>query len=719
MSAADPTAAFFSNLRAARLVAPALLQELWVWSGSGRANVQAVARELTRRGLLTAYQVKEVFHGRGRALTLDRYVLLDLLGEGGMGRVYKAHDTRMGRDLAVKVIRADKLKHPAAAARFEQEIQALSKMSHPNVVTLFDAGRAADTHFYVMELIDGTDLTKMVRDRGPLPVPEACAYIRQAALGLEHARLMGLVHRDVKPSNILVSRDGRAVKLVDLGLARVIENADAAGGEEAGRITQEGFVIGTPDFLAPEQARNPMAVDIRADIYALGGTLFYVLTGRVPFDGANPTEKLIRHCTAPPPPLLPWRPDAPPPVEQIVHWCLAKPADARPQTPKALADALLPFCPPPASGRYPVPGPGSGRVPFPPAGYAPAPAYPSPTAYPYPAPPPAPPAPLPAPPPEPNRSSQIFRLPPQTTEADPIRRRAEPGFPWGTALLGLGVVLVATLLAGGVYLQFFRPAAGPVEGFTNSQGMRMVRVDGGTFRMGSPADEPGRKADEGPAHDVSVRGPLLMSAAEVTHAQFTKVTGASPARAGGLASGAQNLPVESVTWDEATDFCRRLTELEKNQPWARRGWAYRLPTEAEWEYAARAGAAGPFAFGPQVEFGRQAVFRAAKDDPLGVAADPKAPAFAQEAGRAEANRWGLHDLHGNVAEWCSDWYKPGYPGEARADPTGPADGDRRVVRGGSYRTPAAATRSAARDSLRPSDARPDVGFRVVYAPAAK
>ncbi|MBA4065845.1 MAG: hypothetical protein C0501_19430 [Isosphaera sp.] len=710
-SAADPTAAFFSNLRAARLVTPAQLQDLWVWSGSGRANVQAVARELTRRGLLTAFQVREVYHGRGRALTLDRYVLLDLLGEGGMGRVYKAHDTRLGRDLAVKVIRADKLKHPAAAARFEQEIQALSKMSHPNVVTVFDAGRAADTHFYVMELIDGTDLTKLVRDRGPLPVPEGCEYIRQAALGLQHALDMGLVHRDVKPSNILVSRDGRPekrlVKLVDLGLARVMENADAAGGEEAGRITQEGFVIGTPDFLAPEQARNPMAVDIRADIYALGGTLYYILTGRVPFDGANPTEKLVRHCTDPPPLLLPWRPDAPPPVEQIIHWCMAKDKAARPQTPRQLADALAPFCPARAPG---FAGPASGRHPVPPPG-----AYPAAVPYPVPVP-----VPVPVPDADPNRSSQIFRLPPQTTADDPIRRRAEPRFPWGTVMLGLGAAAVAALLGAVVYVQFLRAPGGAPDAFTNSQGMRMVRLDGGTFRMGSPADEPGRKADEGPAHEVTVRGPLLMSATEVTHSQFLNVTGSSPASAGGKAARARHLPVESVTWDEANDFCQKLTEAEKNQPWARRGWAYRLPTEAEWEYAARAGTAGPFAFGPQVVFGRQAVFRPGKDDPLGVADEAlKPPSLALEAGKSEANPFGLHDLHGNVAEWCSDWYKPGYPGEARADPTGATEGDRRVVRGGSFRTPAAAVRSAARDSLRPADTRPDVGFRVVYAPAAK
>src|SRR5262249_17902795 len=221
------------------------------------------------------------------------------------------------------------------------EMQALGKVKHPNVVTAYDADAIGDTHFVSMEFIDGADLTRLVRERGPLPVLAACEYIRQGALGLQHAHELGMVHRDIKPSNLLVTRDGRTVKLVDLGLARLAEPAT----EGANRITQEGFVIGTPDFLAPEQARNPGAVDIRADIYALGATLFYILTGKVPYEGANPTEKLLKHCTEPPPWLLPLRPDAPPQVEQIIHWCMAKQPQDRPQPPNQLALALQPFYP--------------------------------------------------------------------------------------------------------------------------------------------------------------------------------------------------------------------------------------------------------------------------------------------------------------------------------------------------------------------------------------
>jgi formylglycine-generating enzyme required for sulfatase activity/tRNA A-37 threonylcarbamoyl transferase component Bud32 len=696
-SATDPTAAFYAHIRASGLLPEAQLQELWVWIGTAKPDVQGLAREVNRRGWLTAFQIKEIFKGRGRDLTIGKdgkYILLDLLGEGGMGRVYKAHQTRLGRDVAVKVIRKEKLKHPAAEARFKQEINALSTMKHPNVVDVIDADLDGDTKYYVMEYVDGTDLTRMVRERGPLPVHEACEYIRQAALGLHHAFEKELVHRDIKPSNILVSRNGKSVKLVDLGLARL---GDEPAEMEAGRITQEGFVIGTPDFLAPEQARNPMNVDIRADIYALGGTLYYLLTGKVPYDGANPTEKLLKHCTEPPPRLLFQRMDAPPQLEQIIHWCMAKPPEARPQTPLQLALALQPF-----------------------STTAPAAPVAAPPAYPYPAAPPGYPLGFPTPPEtDPNRSSQVFKLPPQTTSDDPIRRRGEGGFPWSMVLIGLGSLLVIAILGYGVYIGFIRPGEAPIESFTNSQSIRMVKLDGGKFRMGSPEAEPGRKSDEGPQHEVAIRGPFFISATEVSHGQFLQVMERSPTKSATIANITHSRPVESVTWVEANEFCRRLTEKEKGQPWARKGWAYRLPTEAEWEYAARAGTETPFAFGNQIAFEKHALFATSENDVLGIGA-VKDPVVPLEVGKTEANKYGLHDMHGNVAEWCLDWYKPGYPGDGpRDNPTGPNDGDKRVIRGGSFKTSAAETRSAARAGAPPAARRDDVGFRIVYAPVMK
>ena len=713
-SAAEPTATLYQNLQASGLLADAQLRELWDWLAHAKPDLQGMAREISRRGWLTPYQIKEVARGRGAALRVaGRYVLLDVLGEGGMGRVYKAHDSRMGRDVALKVIRKEKLAHPTTAGRFEQEIQALGTMrKHPNVVDVYAAERVEGHHFYVMELVDGSDLTRLVRDHGPMRIPEACEAIRQAAFGLQHAYESGLVHRDIKPSNIIVPRNGGAVKLVDLGLARLM---DAPGGDDAHRVTQEGFVIGTPDFLAPEQARDPMKVDIRADVYALGGTLFYILTGRVPYDGGSATEKLLRHCTDPPPLLLPLRPDAPPQLEHLIHWAMAKRPEDRPQTPLQLAMALQPFCPNavPGANAFGAPYGGAGS-----GGHAALPAAPAPTYR-----PPAPPLPLPLP--EPAASDQAFRLPAQTTTDDPIRRRSEGGFPVGLVLVGFGTLLVLGIIGFAVYRAFNKTEAeeGTPDPFTNTVGMKLERLPGGTFRMGSPAEEVGRPADgrEGPVREVTIGGSLFMSATEVTSAQYVQVMGSNPSRATKIAAKPQNLPVESVSWDDAVEFCRKLTEKEKGKPWMRKGWAYRLPTEAEWEYACRAGTDTPFAFGGQAVFGDQVVYQSDGIDRYELRGDPlKQLRLPQEAGKAAANKFGLHDMHGNVAEWCSDWYRPdAYKSGSSENPTGPTDGYLRVVRGGSFRDPASGTRAAVRDGRRPTQGFPTVGFRVVYAPVQK
>jgi formylglycine-generating enzyme required for sulfatase activity len=737
-SAADQTASLYQYLQSSGLLTDAQLRELRGWIAHKKPDVKVLAQEVARRGWLTPFQIKEIAKNRADRLRVaERYVLVDVLGEGGMGRVYKAHDTRMGRDIAFKIIRKEKLKHPAAAGRFVQEVQALGKLGrHPNVVEVYEAAQVGDNHYCVMEYIDGADLTKIIRDTGLMSIPQACDAIRQAALGLEHAFQTGLVHRDIKPSNIIVPRNGGPVKLVDLGLARVIDTPP--GGEDAHRITQEGFVIGTPDFLAPEQARDPMSVDIRADIYSLGGTLFYILTGRVPYDGGTATEKLLKHCTDPPPNLLQYRPDAPPALQQLIHWCMAKRAEERPQTPLQLAQALQPFCPfpTPSAAMFGMQSPahyaglpgapiGSGAYPGLP------PAYPQanyPPAYPQPQPPLQPPVYAPPgtqiPLPDPNPSSQVFKLPTQTNDEDPIRKRSEGKFPVGLLLILLGGLFVMAIGGFAAYRMFVGPEQGPLEPFTNSYGMKMVKLEGGTFRMGSPENEVGRQSNEGPVHEVTIRGPFFMSATEVSHSQFLRVMTTSPTTAGRRAKSPEHMPVDSVTWDEANEFCNKLTEKEKNQPWMRKGWAYRLPTEAEWEYACRGGTDTPTAFGDHIVFPTQAMYKlTAKDpkDPYEAGEKPKESfQFGQPVGKTEANRFGLHDMHGNVAEWCSDWYRSeAYNDAVRDNPTGPADGDKRVIRGGSFSDHASALRSAARSSARPTERLATVGFRVVYAPIQK
>jgi formylglycine-generating enzyme required for sulfatase activity len=706
-SAADQTAAFLTLLAQSQLVGPAQMQLLSDWAARSRPDAPALAKEINRRGWLTPYQIKEIFRGRGRGLIFGQYVLLDLLGEGGMGRVFKAHQTRLGRDVALKIIRKEKLKHPTAAARFDQEVKALGKLGkHPHVVEAFDAQQEGDTHFVVMEFIDGTDLTRLIRGHGPLAVPAACEYIRQAALGLQHAFEHGLVHRDVKPSNLLVTRDGRQVKVVDLGLAMPDEPPGGAGGH---RITQEGFVLGTPDFLAPEQARDPTTVDIRADIYALGATLFYILTGKVPYEGATPAEKLVKHCTDPPPSLRRFRPDAPPQLEQLINWCMAKRPEDRPQTPLQLAHALQPFCPPGVAR----PGPQPAYAPAAPT-QVPAAARASVVSVPA--------SEVPAS----SRSSQVFRLPAQRNDADPIRRRARGGFPVGYVLVALGALSVAGVFAFAAYLVFARrDTVPPLEPFTNSVGMKLVMIEGGTFRMGSPDDETGRGADEGPVREVTIAGPFLMSATEVTHNHYIRVVGAAPPQSVGprKAANASEHPAESVTYEDAVAFCQKLTEKEKDQPHARPGWAYRLPTEAEWEYCCRAGTDTPFWNGSSLLNRRQALYLPTGEEtelPLEGGSTPgQQQDIPNKVAQFEPNPWGLYDMHGNVAEWCLDWYRPRYPAEPQDNPLGPASGGGRVVRGGSYKDPASACRSAARRGVRPDQRHDWLGFRVVYAPVLK
>ena len=217
MSSESPDG-FLQELAKCGLLTSAQSEEFTRWATSTKADVQAIARDLNRRGWLTPFQIKEIYKGRSTGLTIGPFLLLELIGEGGMGRVYKALHTRLGRDVALKVIRKEKLSNPQTIRRFHQEIQAVAHLSHPNVVLAFDADQVNETNYLAMEYVEGIDMTKLVKARGPLPIPEACEYIRQGAIGLQHAFERGLVHRDVKPSNFIVAKSGQ-VKVLDLGLA--------------------------------------------------------------------------------------------------------------------------------------------------------------------------------------------------------------------------------------------------------------------------------------------------------------------------------------------------------------------------------------------------------------------------------------------------------------------------------------------------------------------
>ncbi len=269
-----------------------------------------------------------------------RYRVVRPLGHGGMGSVFEATHQLLGRAVALKVIKAELLQSPDAVQRFEQEMRAVARLSHPNIVQAHDAERAGETHFLVMEFVEGLTLADHLKAHGPLPITEACGYVRQAALALQHAFEQGLTHRDVKPQNLMLTPGGQ-VKVLDFGLARVTDD-----GEPASVQTRERTVMGTADYIAPEQGRNAHAADTRSDIYSLGCTLYHLLTGRTPYPDGTHVEKIVKHLTDEPTPAVLLRPDLPPGVEAVLAKMLAKKPADRYQTPTEVAAALEPFCGP-------------------------------------------------------------------------------------------------------------------------------------------------------------------------------------------------------------------------------------------------------------------------------------------------------------------------------------------------------------------------------------
>jgi len=271
---------------------------------------------------------------------LGNYRILERIGSGGMGTVYKALHTKLRREVALKILPPERMDDPSSAARFLREMEAVGELDHPNIIRATDAAEVDGTHFLVMELAQGTDLHKLVATCGPLAAADACELIRQAAVGLEHAHEHGMVHRDIKPSNLILTSDG-VVKVLDLGLARL-----RSGPAESEGLTESGQMMGTLDYMAPEQADDARSVDIRADIYSLGCTLYKLLTGHAPFGGSEydtPVRKMMAHAQKPPPPLWEHRSYLPKGLVQVVDRLLAKDPADRYATPGAVADALGPL----------------------------------------------------------------------------------------------------------------------------------------------------------------------------------------------------------------------------------------------------------------------------------------------------------------------------------------------------------------------------------------
>lgn len=255
---------------------------------------EALASKLVELGVLTAYQADQLKEGRTK-LNLGPYIITDWIGQGGMGQVFKAVHEMMGRECAVKVLPINK-STPQAIVNFTREIRTQAQLDHPNLVRAYDAGHDGNVYYLVTEFVPGMDLRRLIRTQGggPLPVQQAANIVMQSALGLDYAHKRGLIHRDVKPGNILVTPDGRA-KVSDLGLAGFMHLA-----EEDPRA---GKIVGTADYLSPEQIRSPREITPASDIYSLGCTLYYAVTGKVPFPGGTTRDKARRHLDD-----TPWHP---------------------------------------------------------------------------------------------------------------------------------------------------------------------------------------------------------------------------------------------------------------------------------------------------------------------------------------------------------------------------------------------------------------------------
>ena len=530
--------------------------------------------------------------------TLGPYRVLKQLGAGGMGAVYLALDARLDRKLALKVMLPEFAADTAAKERFLREAKAVAKISHDNVVTVFEADVRDGVPYIAMQLLQGQSLDEYMKQTGVPDLPHILRIAREAALGLAAAHALGLVHRDIKPANLWLESPNGRVKVLDFGLAKPI------GGDA--ELTKSGVVVGTPAYMSPEQARG-LKVDHRTDLFSLGAVLYRLCTGKAPFAGPSVMAVLMALGSDDPTPVRELNPSVPVSLAALVHQLLAKRPEDRFQAATDVAERLHVISDPPLRPLV-----------------------------------------VPPPPVQPREGR------PQWLVAPFDRDRAKVGQRHWAAYLGVQVVETFTVgqEQTGRGWGLFGRAPKPIQ-------MTFVFVPSGTFWMGNENGDENEK----PRHQVTLTRGFFMAATPVTQAQWRAVMGEEFPH---CTFKGPDLPVDGVTWEGCQVFCQRLTEVVSG-----RG-DFRLPTEAEWEYACRAGTSTNYHGGDgAAALGKVAWYKG------------NSGGSSRPVGQLAPNAWGLRDMHGNVWEWVLDWEGP-YPREHAENPMGPARGFFRVLRGGSW-----------------------------------
>lgn len=337
-SPVQTSAGFLDLIRLSGVVEPGKLETFLLEHPNAPEEARPLAEAMVEAKVLTPFQAKHLLAGRKRGLILGQYRILEPLGKGGNAQVYLAEHRKMQRKVALKVLPPHRSADREALERFYREARAVATLDHPAIVKAHDVACEGGIHYLVMEYVDGQSLKDYVEKRGPLPPAEAALYISQTLAGLDHAHHQGMIHRDIKPANLLLDRSGQ-VRILDMGLVKFFQECD----DTLTRDLSKGAVLGTADYLSPEQALSCSEVDIRSDIYSLGATFYTLLNGQPPFHGSKLTQKLIDHQIKEPPPLHERRPEVPRELSALVGKMMAKKPEDRFQSPAEVHEALRPW----------------------------------------------------------------------------------------------------------------------------------------------------------------------------------------------------------------------------------------------------------------------------------------------------------------------------------------------------------------------------------------